>query len=535
MPGSSRSLPGLSRRRAAFLLIVGAALWGCRREAANEAGSSETDAAVPTAGTACTATAADIRGWIESPSVPADPAGTSDACYFNFAWQQFFAMTRLQDGVPLFATWPDDQALFPASGDAQPWRTGPGRLRARQLRKGLGLPIKRPVTADQVEEAAALTPLVDQRGRWLHFSVLVDQQEYEYIRCCELYRGGCFNARSSGIELPTPSLELKLAWRVLETCDLPDSPSPCTPDDASRFLAVQGEVQPYSAKLQDKPVQATLGLVGLHIVQKTPQNPDFLWATFEHRDNAPDCPPEGSPAPSPPAGFTGWQLYDAACQDPTGSGRCQNNWYCPPCPVAVSKEVRDTYNAGVEAGGWTIPPNPADPSGGGLITCTPLPHTFNRPIADVQVYLFDPDTCQAAQVPTQVCRTTPITSEVRLLNEQVRQVLGELGGRSAVLANYELAGVLWFSGGTTLQPASGTALANTTMETYLQDPKLMPKGCLMCHTGEPNPVPSEPPMQFDSGLADRSMAFQQIRQYGGTCSQSLPAHCSTWVGRCPAG
>jgi len=518
----------LSRRDAAFLVIAVAALSGCHREPADDTSASGTGAPTPAASPACAVTDEQVRQWFEKPAVPEEP----DGCFYDFAWQQLLVLTQLQGKAPVLATWPGDQALFPASGDAQPWQTGEHRMRARQLRKGRGMPGLHPVDADQVEEAAALTPLVDQRGRWLHFSVLVNQDEYEYIRCCELYRGGCYNQRMSGIDLPSSSLELKLAWRVIETCDLPDSPSPCTPEDASRFLTAPGEVQPYSAKLQDTPVKATLGLVGMHIVQKTPQNPGFLWATFEHRDNAPDCPASGSPAQPPPASFASWQLYDPACKDPAGTGRCKGNWYCPPCPVAVSQAVRDAYNQ--KHTDWTIPENPADP-GGGLITCTPVPHTFNQPIAGVQVFLFDPDQCKADPFPTQVCRETAVTAEVGALNEQVRQVLGQLGGRAALLANYELAGVLWFAGDGTLEPAGGTALANTTMETYLQDPQLMAKGCVTCHDTKAQPVPSKPPMQFDSGLADRSMVFQQIRQFGdAACSPSQPLSCAAWAGRCPA-
>lgn len=529
-----RSRSGLYQRSTVFLWIAAAALGGCRPQ--EDASSSETGASAPAAD--CSVTSADIQTWIQSASVPAEPAGTSDACYSNFAWQDFFAMVRPQNGQP-FTTWPSDQDLFPASGDPKPWQAGDRIMEVRPLRKALGLPGNQ-VTADIVTEAAALTPAVDQRGRWLHYSALADRQEYEYIRCCELYRGACFNsmggvatspASTSQINLPTPSLELKLSWRVLETCNLPDSPSPCTPEDASRFLTVQGEVQPYSPALLDTPVKATLGLLGMHIVHKTPQNANHLWATFEHVDNVPDCPPSGGATPPPPAGFTGWQLYNAECSDPKNPERCNANWYCLPCPVTVSKQVRDTFNSGVKPGSWTIPEKPGDPAGAGLITCTPVPNAFAKPIADVQITLFNPEQCKNAPIPTQVCRTTAISPEVGSLNGQVRQVLGQLGGSDAVFANYELVGIDWFDGQGVLQPAGRTALANSTMETYLQQ---LPQGCLTCHANQVNPVPARSPMQFNSALADRSFLFQQIRQFGVACSDQQAARCSAWAQGCPA-
>lgn len=517
------------RFQAAFLMTAVTAaslLWGCRPK---ETSPEPSPAPSPVA--ACAATDAEIRQWIENPSLPAEPAGTGDLCFYNFAWQEMFAVTQRVGDAPQFATWPNDQELFPAGGDPNPWNTGARPMRVRLLRKGLGLPgLDGGTTADQVTEAAALTPVVDQRGRWAHYSVVVNQPEYEYIRCCELYRGGCFNTRAgvatqpvkpSQITLPNDALELKLAWRVLETCDLPDSPSPCTRENVSRYLTVQGEVQPYSPQNLDTPVKATLGLVGMHIVQRTPQNPNALWMTFEHIDNVPDCPTAAPP--SPPAGFAGWNFFDATCdsKDP----RCQANQYCPPCPVTVAPDVVKAFNDD-PGNKWKIP---AD----GVITCTPAPNEFNRPVQvngkSVWIHLFDPQTCKAPPIPTQVCRQPTIAMEVQGLNEKVQAALRQLGGSTAGLANYELVGALWFNG-QSLQPPPAT-LANTTMETYLQ---ALPNGCILCHADSPaaNPVPPAPPMQFNSGFADRSFVFQQIRQFGAACGTELPASCGAWENAC---
>jgi hypothetical protein len=431
-------------------------------------------------------------------------------------------VAQLQGGVLQFATWPNDQELFPESGDPKPWQTGTHRMKTRLLRKALGLPGAGGPAADQVGEAAALTPITDQRGRWAHFSIVTDRNEYEYVRCCELYRGGCFNAEGAkkAIDLPNGSLELKLAWRVLETCHLPDSPKPCTPEDTSRYLTVQGDVPPYSPSI-DNVQNVTLGLVGVHIVQRTPQHPGAVWATFEHRDNDPDC---ASAAPTPPPS-AGWQFFAPQC-DPK-EPRCQQNSYCPPEPIQVPADVAQAFNAD-SSHTWKIP---ILPSGQGLITCTPEPNEFNKPVQvggqSVWIHLFDP-TSKGQPIPSQVCRTTPIDPQVGALNAQVQKVLGQLGGGTAVFANYQLVGVLWVDGTDDIQPA-GAVLANTTMETYLQT---LSDGCLACHANQTNAVPDKAPMQYNSGLADRSFLFQQIRQFGGTCSADQAANCSAWSQGC---
>jgi hypothetical protein len=519
-----------------LLLLAGATL-ACR---APEPEPAATKASTPTpaASTACAVDDGTIRQWIQNPSLPSDPAGMDNACFWNFAWQELFDVAQLQGTTPQFATWPNDQELFPLSGDPRPWQAAPRRMKVRLLRKALGMPGSGGVVVDQVAQAAALTPVVDQRGRWAHYSIVVDHKEYDYVRCCELYRGGCFNTQGgvatnppgpSQIRLPTGSLELKLAWRVLETCHLPDSPQPCTPEDASRFLTVQGDVEPYSPSIP-KVANVTLGLVGVHIVQRTPEQSGSVWATFEHQDNDPDCAAASNPPP--PAG---WQFYNPACNP--ADIHCQANAYCPPEPITVPADVTQAFNADSK-NSWKIP---VKADGTGEIVCTPAPNEFNQPVKvngqEVWIHLFDPAS-KAAPIPSQVCRQTPVDPQVSALNDQVHQVLGQLGGGARVFANYRLVGVLWSDSPTDVEPAGATKLANTTMETYLQP---LPTGCLLCHAGQNdgrvnpvNAVPSKPPMQYNSAFADRSFLFQQTRQFGGSCSANQPAKCSAWAQGCPA-
>jgi hypothetical protein len=74
------------------------------------------------------------------------------------------------------------------------------------------------------------------------------------------------------------------------------------------------------------------------------------------------------------------------------------------------------------------------------------------------------------------------------------------------------------------------------METYLQT---LPTGCVLCHSGQGtygsvDPVPHKPPMQFNSGLADRSYVFQQIRQFDARCGADQRKKCSAWAQGCRA-
>jgi hypothetical protein len=51
--------------------------------------------------------------------------------------------------------------------------------------------------------------------------------------------------------------------------------------------------------------EVTVALVGMHIIKKTPLSPQWVWATYEHKDNAPDIA-DTAPASSNP----NWNFYN---------------------------------------------------------------------------------------------------------------------------------------------------------------------------------------------------------------------------------
>ncbi len=71
--------------------------------------------------------------------------------------------------------------------------------------------------------------------------------------------------------------------------------------------------------------KVTLGLVGFHLAVATTDHPEFVWATYEHKDNDPDCNKPQSPPEN------GWSFTSASCakalkkKDPLGIVQCQFN------------------------------------------------------------------------------------------------------------------------------------------------------------------------------------------------------------------
>ncbi|HWK90620.1 MAG TPA: hypothetical protein VNP72_11595 [Longimicrobium sp.] len=74
--------------------------------------------------------------------------------------------------------------------------------------------------------------------------------------------------------LPTGTIEIKTAWRAL------------TPTEAGSGKFYQNTVRYYRPGNGDTTyVDTTFGMVALHIIQKTPGQPFFVFATFEQADN----------------------------------------------------------------------------------------------------------------------------------------------------------------------------------------------------------------------------------------------------------
>ncbi len=129
-------------------------------------------------------------------------------------------------------------------------------------------------------------PLVDQNGRFVRYEVRMNHDEYNYIAKNGLwdtagqrkFAGGNKSVvMPAGITTygPVGAMEFKAAWKVL-------GPG----DDTNRFYKIRAIV--YNDGAGDPspgPNPVTLGLVGLHIAHKTPNQKNWVWSTFEQNDN----------------------------------------------------------------------------------------------------------------------------------------------------------------------------------------------------------------------------------------------------------
>jgi hypothetical protein len=219
-----------------------------------------------------------------------------------------------------------------------------------------------------------------------------------------------------------------------------------------------------------------VALVGLHIIHKTVSQPSWIWATFEHVDNAPD-----QSAVDAGAVDRDYTFYSASCTPRDIPDGCKKR----------------------------------DPSLG-QTSCTPN---------TVPAYALDLNAGKAGEAcppyPIQVTRrfATPDTHENPLVQTNAAaQAMIRTANPDSVYQYYKLVNVLWNDSPVDenadkqppLAPLSDTAfrpnpnafpVANTTMETYFQG-----HTCIFCHSTATVAASAEYPDQ--KFASDYSFVFQ---------------------------
>jgi MYXO-CTERM domain-containing protein len=333
---------------------------------------------------------------------------------------------------------------------------------------------------DAFEEAAtgglSGDPVVDRFGGFLRYEILLSPATYDDIITQKLYDEADLMARTSDVNLgcglssytggdpadgDMGTLVLKVAWM-----DVTDALRNGGIDASMYHLE---DLLVFTPGYRNSDGMATCGLrtmalVGMHVAHKTFNQPNWIWSTFEHDLNAPDCT---GPIPGP---FT--QQPNTSCADAVD---VDYNLYGQLCNGMV--QACAACNTPPAANGNCD--NPSTSVGDGY--CLDLPPAANGGIS-------------------ALCRQVPISSypEAETWNTACQGALGD----ASVWSNYSLISSQWgtsaiaagcsnvagqiFSGSVNdslilpkVQAGTGTAmkplLGNTTMESYDRS------NCIGCH------------------------------------------------------
>jgi hypothetical protein len=431
--------------------------------------------AIPAPGSTsnCLAPPFVIKQGATAYTTPKDFALTRQADANCFAWQEFISLswtassamrgqpdTTVQPsafGTPndtkpvVWETYKESNEVFLAGATPPPpWNSWPGNSATKSL-GAMKSEVDLVPTLDlsDIGQASPGHPWLTAQNHYLTlYERRMNQDEFNYIVNNKLYNANVqvqfvtptpvpptsTSATPSplpplGISLPDGtastagygplgSIETKAAWIELDD-----------PKDWPRYK-ISKAIVTYP---DQKPKTVTVGLVALHIIHKTALGQQFIWATFEHRDNCPDA---------------------TQVANKTASGKYA--YYNPKCDPKT-----DPYQCKVNANPTTY--NPRKPYSAAIQTVrtTPVPTRANDNVVGLNQYAW---------------------AQIRAANP------------SSVYTHYMLVNTLWSNQNTTIQPGAHTplfagqlspapnqeAVANTMLETYVQN-----LTCLACHASAP--------------------------------------------------
>lgn len=272
-----------------------------------------------------------------------------------------------------------------------------------------------------VSQAFSSAPLIDQRGFYARYEIRANFQTFNYIVGNQFYSAAAQENKTFNFPVQSGNepgaIFLKAAWKILS--DEEEHSGRFHPVRA--FLFTPGSTDVQSTCVGPVPV----GLVGLHIVQKTAGFPQWIWATFEQIDSA----PADSTNPGNPGNNDLWSFFL--------KGSTKTKAEAPGCPKSAQPCDWQPTSSHL-----------ADKTGG----------------------------------PTQAVRENPISKSpnqpsLDQINTSVQGVFRQISQKS-VWQFYRLGEAQWQRADTTTGFFPPKGVANMTMETYTQ------KGsCMACHRG----------------------------------------------------
>jgi hypothetical protein len=341
-------------------LLIATALAGCCLLPSSAAAQAPCPSPVPTSipppnlnAPAATLVPSDV-------CIPASFGGNPIAFFDDYSWRAFIALIwpglSGQRGAPdpnqaitaidvplVFETYKADWETFQPSGtppsafnsSASFWTSNPSLSPCPQAQPGdlLLAPISKFGNVGLAGTGDLVSVLIAQNGTFVRYLAAYNEVEFNQILAKKLFLAANLpqnqNPTGPAIVFQSGALDIKSAW-----IDMKGVAHPERYHTRKAWL-----VDPISGQCGAAPT--TVGLVGLHIVQKTPSRPQWIWSTFEQIDNVP--PPDYVP-PRPPVPPSQIFTFNDGTTTPMPSGIPQTfiwanakNAATPPQPVNVQR------------------------------------------------------------------------------------------------------------------------------------------------------------------------------------------------------
>ena len=412
---------------------------------------------------ACPGTPANrdsIATWFpheDTPRPSDDSFDDSTICNFHiWSWQMFLWLTQDHNGQPRFLSFETPYSVLGIENR---------EVLLPTLHKGTHTE-----NFDEYLQAGPDGILVDHNGNPVYYSQYLDDNFVQFIKDNDLTNPAAVRALKADTSFTPGVLEIKASWRIVEQGE--DVSDVFTRKSSVYALKKsKGKIVVNTAVKRD----VTLALVGFHIGGVVEDHPEMIWATFEHKSNAPNVEP--GIRPTDIVSTEDYSFYTANteytnCNDP--SGVTLNEATQKLSPVTQVCRQYTFGNAKNDPSTSTVPDgtNPENQYA--------LDNKLNNSI---------------------LSNITTNTENIISLNTIVRERLDD------VFANYREVGAIWFAGKNRLEPGmhlttdlggpkdapnqlliGSLKLSNATIETFTQVASAQ-ENCFRCHNtvGVTNP------------------------------------------------
>lgn len=375
----------------------------------------------------------------QTPKPDDDGSFTTNCDFHQWSWQTFLWLTQtMPDGQLRFEQFARPSVLDTAGeGGLAPFdeRSTSATLQlAPRVAKS-----DDPTLIHEVQQAGSLGLLVDQDQRGVYYSQYLNGTFYDFVRQNGFQDPEKLANASPTLNFPVGAQELKAAWKIVEDGE-----------DTGGFYAREAELALLVEKDgqvvvdPEKTRKVTVALVGLHIAGVVKDHPEFIWATFEHEDNAPTLTDE--------------QLQKYL--DTTMSNEERRKFEQQP----VSPESFTFYQA-------KTPFIDTNQNNAGTVKLVDAGEQTLTPVTDAFI--------QYAQGGGSDTNRT----NVRTLNRSVIEQLED-----PIFSSYYEGGAIWLGQPDALEPnetqqdliVGSTSLSNVTLETFTQKVK-SERNCFGCH------------------------------------------------------
>lgn len=219
------------------------------------------------------------------PPSNAEPTRLQECEFYQWAWATFLYITQDSIGKPRFLSYETPTKLFPSKATS---------LFVKSLDNGILLLAPRieedsvVTSSADVEQAISKGVLIDKDGSAIYYAQHINSTFVNFVTQNHFTNPDILHEANPNLKFDVGSLELKSSWKII----MPG-------DDTSGFYTTTAMVAQFETKIDNNGRKSVVinpnnlkpervELLGIHVVGVTEGHPEFIWATFEHDNLAPN-------------------------------------------------------------------------------------------------------------------------------------------------------------------------------------------------------------------------------------------------------